>query len=862
MTNGMSKTFLLSAVTAACRLARRCLPGLLLWLSLGLAQAQPVNLPAEAVSVDLSSDLTMFRDASRQLGLAEVLAGPAEFRAVSRNELTQGFDGGAFWLRTRVHNPGPASIDRWLVVGHPRLQAVTLFHPVGQGWQTVPAGTDIALAERLLPTVVAAFPLHLDAGETRTILLRVASDTSIDMAVSVWQPLAYQREQQDRQLLIVLALGGALITVFMSLFVFAITRERPYLYFALLYLSASTLETARDGLLQHYLWPASQPFPPQVIAISGACAMLSLIFLLRSFLDLGRRLPRWDQACLAIAWLALLTIPGCLVNYSLSIRVLSLAVLALFCLAQIVTIQVWRQGYLPARFMAMGYSVFWVLEGLRQLTNQGLLKLPQAMNFSLSWSLLLATPLILLALAERSRTLNRQLEIARQTSQTKSDFLARVSHELRAPLNTIIGYARMLGRGSRRLSLQEGTNDIEKNGLRLLGLIDELLDQSRLVAGRLSLTPQPVLLADWLDEVARAGKLLGEASGNQFTVDYQGDLRAAVVVDSHRLRQVLDNLLGNACRQTSRGSICLHCRISEADGEDGEPAADRLHLSFAVSDTGRGIAAANQERIFEPFFQGDGHAGSGARPGVGLGLPISRDLVRLMGGELQCRSTLGEGSTFFFSISCPLAPQARVAAAVPVASPLGGRRVLVVEDRESDRRILEEMLLSLGYRVGLAEGVTAAIAALSEAGGGWEALLTDQVMPDGSGWQVLHYARTHLPGLPVLLVSSEPAAPPADLVADCVFDAILYKPVASGELAGILNTVLAGRPAPTEPAAAVPDADSRQVLQVLIDGGRITDIEDWASRQAQQPQFAAYAAAVTKAAQQLDFATLQQLAAG
>lgn len=854
--------FLFSAVTAACHQASLRLAVLLflLGLSFGQAWATPVNLPAAAVSVDLSADLTMFRDASRQLGLAEVLAGPAEFRAVSRSELTRGFDDGAFWLRTRVHNPGPASIDRWLVVGHPRLQAVTLFHPVGQGWQTVPGGTDVAVAERLLPTDVAAFPLHLDAGETRTILLRVASDTSIDMAVSVWQPLAYLREQQDRQLFIALALGGALITVFMALFVYGITRERPYLYFALLYLSASAMETARVGLLQLYLWPAGQPFPPQVIAISGACAMLSLIFLQRSFLDLGRRLPRWDRVCLAIAGLALLIIPGCLINYSLSIRLLSLAVLALFCLAQIVTIKVWRQGYLPARFMAMGYSVFWVLEGLRQLTNLGLLKLPQAMNFSLSWSLLLAAPLILLALAERSRTLNRQLEIARQTSQTTTDFLARVSHELRAPLNTIIGYARMLGRGSRRLSLQEGTSDIERNGLRLLGLIDELLDQSRLVAGRLSLTPQPLLLADWLDEVARAGKLLGEASGNQFTVDFQGDLLATVVVDSHRLRQVLDNLLGNACRQTSRGRICLHCQVSEVHSEDGEPAADRLNLYFAVSDTGRGIAAANQERIFEPFFQGDGHAGSGARPGVGLGLPISRDLVRLMGGELRCRSTLGEGSTFFFSIRCPLAPRAVVASLVPAALAGGGSRVLIVDDRESDRRILEEMLLSLGYRVGLAEGMTAAIAALSETEGGWDALLTDQVMPDGSGWQVLHYARAHRPGLPVLLVSSEPAVRPVDLAADCVFDAILYKPVASGELAGMLSAALARRP--TEPTAAVPDADSRQALQALIDGGRVTDIEDWASHLAQQPQFAAYAAAVTRAAQQLDFATLQQLAAG
>lgn len=864
---GMAEMFLSRVIALCRRWIGHGLLVLLFSLAGSLALAVPlVDLPPAASSVDLSTSLELYGDVSRQLGVADVLARSADFRVASRNDLMRGFNGGAFWLRTTVRNSGSTRMERWLTVGHPRLQAVSLFRPAGESWQAIPAGTEVPNSDKVLPTVVAAFPLMLEAGETQTILLRVVSDTSIDMAVSIWQPLAYLREQQDRQLLIVMALGGTLITVFMSLSVFAITRESPYLHFALLYLFASAMETARDGLLQQYLWPANQAFPAQVIAVSGACAMFSLIFLLRSFLDLGRRLPGWDRACMALSLLVLLTIPGSLANYGVWIRVLSLTALTLFSLSLVVTIKVWRQGYVPARFMAAGYSVFWVLEGLRQLANQGWLNMPQAMNFSLSWSLLLATPLILLALAERSRSLNAQLEIAKQISLAKSDFLARVSHELRAPLNTIIGYARMLARGSARLSLQEGTADIERNGIRLQVLIDELLDQSRLDAGRLALTPRPVVLATWLDEVERAGRLLAESSGNTFTMRREVAFPTAVFIDDLRLRQVLDNLLTNANRNTVGGAICLSC-VAHGLIDTAESAAAQLKLSFSVRDTGRGIPVTEQAHIFEPFFQGKAPPLSQGkeRPGVGLGLSITRDLVQLMGGTLTFVSTPGVGSHFMFELTCLVAEMLPAAKEEPGRSLVAqGYRALVAEDDPAAVHVLQEMLMVRGLTVTAVCSGNAAISQLEAMASGqchWNVVITDQMMADGDGWAVLRFAHAQLPGLPIVLCSSVAPLRPEGLPPELDFDAFIRKPIEEEVLEEMLAPFLSRKGQDLPRSSTRPDIGKREALLVLIDGGRVTDIEEWSQALKEEtPEFSAYADDVLLAARRLDFAGLKALA--
>ncbi|MYN09278.1 PAS domain-containing sensor histidine kinase [Pseudoduganella aquatica] len=256
---------------------------------------------------------------------------------------------------------------------------------------------------------------------------------------------------------------------------------------------------------------------------------------------------------------------------------------------------------------------------------------------------------------ERTRALSVAVAQAQAASQAKSVFLANMSHELRTPLNAVIGFSRLMA-GSPSMQAEEKRNlgIIHRSGQHLLTLINDILELSKIEAGRIALQSEPVLLSEMLQEVMdmvsmRAGPEVALRLDSQ-----QLPLRAQL--DGTKLRQVLLNLMSNAVKFTRAGRITLQARASwiDADGGSGVDGGGYGHwlLAFAVSDTGPGIAPQDHERIFEPFVQA---AQDGAAEGTGLGLPISREFVQLMGGSLTVQSALGEGAEFRFAVPAGLA---------------------------------------------------------------------------------------------------------------------------------------------------------------------------------------------------------------
>ena len=250
---------------------------------------------------------------------------------------------------------------------------------------------------------------------------------------------------------------------------------------------------------------------------------------------------------------------------------------------------------------------------------------------------------------ERTRALSVAVAQAQAASQAKSVFLANMSHELRTPLNAVIGFSRLMA-GSPSMQPEEKRNlgIIHRSGQHLLTLINDILELSKIEAGRIALQSEPVLLSEMLQEVMdmvsmRAGPDVALRLDSQ-----QLPLRAQL--DGTKLRQVLLNLMSNAVKFTRAGRITLQARASWIDADGG--GYGHWLLAFAVSDTGPGIAPQDQERIFEPFVQA---AQDGAAEGTGLGLPISREFVQLMGGSLTVQSALGEGAEFRFAVPAGLA---------------------------------------------------------------------------------------------------------------------------------------------------------------------------------------------------------------
>jgi signal transduction histidine kinase len=229
----------------------------------------------------------------------------------------------------------------------------------------------------------------------------------------------------------------------------------------------------------------------------------------------------------------------------------------------------------------------------------------------------------------------RQLELA---SEHKSQFVSSMSHELRTPLNAIIGLTEMMVSHAARFGTEKAAEPLRRvhnAGTHLLGLINQVLDLSKIEAGKLELSPETVPVAQLIDEVIGTARQLAEQNQNRLLVEVHGDL-GLLTADPMRLRQILLNLLSNACKFTKQGEVSLRARKISGGGN---------WIEFAVIDTGIGMTPEQQAKVFEEFAQAD--ASTAKRfGGTGLGLAIARKLARMMGGDVTVKSEPGKGSVF------------------------------------------------------------------------------------------------------------------------------------------------------------------------------------------------------------------------
>lgn len=796
----------------------RALIVLLLATMSGLLRAEALMLDPQAERIDLSERMALLRDPERRLQHADVIARPDDFRPAGRRELVTGFNPGVFWLRVSLANGGSQALTRWLAVGTAKTQRVTLYLGNGSALQTLHSGRTVAVRERPLETMDPVFPVRLMPGETRELLMRVDSRGATDMATTLWEPQAYRHDAGKMQMQLTAVLGGLLVSGVLALLAFAALRERQYLWLGLFLISIAGLESTRTNFLGTYLWPDALTQPGQVLALFAGLAVFGLSKVAAHALELEQRNPRAGRLLFALRWVGVGGALLSLASYGHGVRLLSIAAAAQNIAVLVLCALAWARGQAAGGFFLLAFSLALLTETARQLANLGLLPWIAAMEFS-TFLFLLASPLILFGLVAQTRQLTLKLQVAEQLQQAKSAFLARISHELRSPLNTILGFSRMLARQSAKLSLAEGTAGIERSTLRLLRLIDELLDETRTAAGKLSIAPAPMLLQPWLDEICQTAGMNAEAKGNRLACRFPGTRPRSIVADGERLRQVLENLLTNANRHTRQGTIVFTCAATIA--------AREAILDFSVEDDGDGIAPERLLAIFEPFVRGappSSDAGQHGADGFGLGLPICRELLRQMGSEIAVASQPGRGSRFSFSLRCPIVAAGDTPAdgapypAEQAGAPSGRPRVLLVDDDTAALAWLAELLQASGFETGAASGGPAAIGLLDQAG--WDAVITDQMMPEVDGWSVLRQARSARPELPVILLSAAQPSRPDGFPANLHFDATLLKPAASEAVLATVGCLAlnVGTDATAPPWT---------VLARLAGEGDASGIEDW-----------------------------------
>jgi len=399
-------------------------------------------------------------------------------------------------------------------------------------------------------------------------------------------------------------------------------------------------------------------------------------------------------------------------------------------------------------------------------------------------------------LKENERELIAAREAVLAASQAKSEFLSGMSHEIRAPMNAILGMTELLADTPLNDQQRKYLDVMQANGDSLIALINDILDLAKVESGRLNLEQTPFDLEALMDTVGEALAVGAHAKGLELVVHLTPGLPRNLVGDPLRLKQVLINLIGNAIKFTARGEIAV--TVERLSGVD-----TAAQMRFAVSDTGIGIAKAKISNLFASFTQVDS---SVARQygGSGLGLSIVRRLVELMGGRTWVESSVGTGSTFYFTANFGLDADGSIAGASLAAgratpvSQLAGMRALVVDDNRINRMVVREIIAAHGADVAEADsGLTALDELKSARHGGrpFDLMILDCQMPDMDGFKVVQQLRggTERDETVVLMLTSNDLHIQVPRVRELGLDAYIVKPVRRAELLAAIATALGAR---------------------------------------------------------------------
>ena len=400
------------------------------------------------------------------------------------------------------------------------------------------------------------------------------------------------------------------------------------------------------------------------------------------------------------------------------------------------------------------------------------------------------------ALEERVRKRTADLEAAmrsaEESNQAKSRFLANMSHEIRTPLNGVLGMAQLLLRGERDPRRTQMLEILTTSAKSLISIIDEILDVSKIEAGKFQLESIPFSLREVSESTSNLYRAEARNAGLELVERFEADDLPALVGDPARLRQVLANLVSNALKFTKRGTVTLHMRCLGV--EDA-----RASISLEVADTGVGIEPQALERVFERFNQADTST-TRRYGGTGLGLAISKQIVEMMGGTIEASSEVGVGTRFDVRLELPLYTDLEVAtprAPEPPAEDGGlSARILVAEDNEVNQIVARGMLESLGCRVDIAPDGRAAVE-MSDAGE-YDLILMDCHMPEMDGWQatVTIRARAGAAGrIPVVAMTATAAAEERQRCTAVGMDEYISKPVDLDELRAVIRAHCGEAPA-------------------------------------------------------------------
>ncbi len=802
------------AVSRPLRGCMRILFFLCLYLLAGLANA--VQFDEQLRSLPLGQHMDVFEDVRGDAEIDDITS-PAldsNFRRHEKPVLNAGYSHSVFWLRIDLdyQSHGRSDQQNWLLeLAYPPLDRLDLFLPDDHGGYRLAQSTGDALPfdSRQIRQNNYVFSIPLQSNQPKRIYLRLQSEGSIQAPLTLWSPQAFVEEQPERIYVLGIIYGVLLVMLFYNLFIYLSVRDTSYLYYILYIGSFGLYQISVNGAGIQYFWPdnpwwanAATPF------LIGSAALFGCQFA-RSFLHTADHSPWVDRALLGLmAFGGLAMVLALTASYGLALRLATSLALIFTVVIFAAGMLAWLRGMRVARYFIIAWSAFLIGGAINTLMVLGYLPNVFLTMYASQIGSALEVGLLSLALAdrinamkeERTRILQdagRKLEALNQelanSNRLKDEFLATVTHELRTPMNGVIGSLELMQTLPLHEELEQYQRTASGSARDMMRLVNDILAMTELQAGKLYPRREPFSLRGLMDSLRVQYGLRAVEKGLVFELDLDHRLPDTLEGDAGKLAQALGYLLDNAIKFTSRGSVGL--RVSGHEPADGE-----LALHIDVVDTGIGFSTPPDGLIYRRFYQLDGSM-TREYGGLGIGLALSDQLVTLLGGKLSHQSQPGRGSTFTLELKLSLPVQSQVLPARrPGGQPL--RRpeqctVLVVEDNAINQLVTRGMLLKLGYRVLTADNGAEALEQIRRES--VHAVLLDCQMPVMDGFATCRALRA-MPGctdLPVLAITAHSHSGDRERCLAAGMSDYMAKPVKFDELRSLLHDWLLCKPVET-----------------------------------------------------------------